>query len=282
MSELFNPEQKTPAPPKARSRILSSDWTGMNPNLIAKFYPVKRLRDGKGWEQSRDVHTLSQLDQFVVDDGYEVHCPITDGNMDITLGWTSPFEAVGTDSRAPTLSASLQAGAITPNLQAIDARWASSIGSSGIANALAEADGRSGMTKLNSTQVFSGMPPVKFTLTALFRALADPRSEVRDPITQLEEWAVPQFLADEGLIAGSINSAGKSSFMQSVFPSAVPQVIAMQYADMRISPLVIESMSKPFTVPRTAEGFALTTAVQLTLCTLTTWDRRDVVRVFAR
>jgi hypothetical protein len=47
---------------------------------------------------------------------------------------------------------------------------------------LRNAAGRTGITKLNSTQIFSGMPPVKFSFTAHFRALTDPQSEVRDPI----------------------------------------------------------------------------------------------------
>ena len=47
---------------------------------------------------------------------------------------------------------------------------------------LKQFEGRTGITKLNSTQVFTGMPPVKIQVTALLRAWRDSASEVEAPL----------------------------------------------------------------------------------------------------
>jgi hypothetical protein len=173
----------------------------------------------------------------------------------------------------------LQSGQLAPELQNILSRMplgsAADAGTS-VGKLLRDATGRTGITKLNSTQVFSGMPPVKISFTAHFRALIDAYSEVRQPITQLEQWAVPQYLADQGVIAGALQNGLKQSSLETIYPSVAPQLLAMKYGDQTILPIVIESISKPITLPRSSQGEALTVAVQLTVATLTAVDRRDI------
>ncbi|HEY0662788.1 MAG TPA: hypothetical protein VGD21_15875, partial [Lysobacter sp.] len=142
--------------------------------------------------------------------------------------------------------------------------------------------GRTGITKLNSTQVFSGMPPVKLSMTLHFRALIDPVSEVRAPLAQLKEWALPQVLANDGFIANAVKNGNKEGLVETVFPSVVPQIIGMQYGDMTLQPLVIESISEPITAPRSSDGAIIALSVQVTLATLTALDRRDVQRIYNR
>ncbi|TAM53820.1 MAG: hypothetical protein EPN57_08665 [Paraburkholderia sp.] len=273
-----NPAARPPAAPPT-AKILSSKWEGLNPHLIAKFYPVKRTDSGNGWAQSFDTRTVSAADNFTVDEGFEVHCPITDGSQEMSLGWHSPFEGTGVEAKAATLSAMLQSGQLAPELQNILSRMplgsAADAGTS-VGKLLRDATGRTGITKLNSTQVFSGMPPVKISFTAHFRALSDAYSEVRQPITQLEQWAVPQYLADQGVIAGALQNGLKQSPLETIYPSVAPQLLAMKYGDQTILPIVIESISKPITLPRSSQGEALAIAVQLTVATLTAVDRRDI------
>ncbi len=257
------------------AKILTSVWTGLNPALLAKFYPLKRLAVGSGWQQSLDVHEISAADKFTVDDGYEVHCPITDGTSEITLGWHSPFEGAGAESKAPALSGMLQSGSLSPILQAVGLGKDSAAGKE-----LSSLMGRTGITKLNSTQVFSGMPPVKLTMTLHFRALIDPVEEVRNPLAKLKEWALPQYLADEGLIANALNNAGKQGLGETIFPSMAPQIIGMRYGDMTYEPLVIEGISEPITNPRSSDGVMISCSVQVTLATLTALDRRDVQKIY--
>ncbi|WP_124597134.1 hypothetical protein [Burkholderia stagnalis] len=255
------------------ARILSSRWDGLNPNLIARFYPVKRSDNGNDWAQRFDTRTLSAADNFTVDDGYEVWTPLTDGSQEMSLNWHSPFEGTGAEAKAATISAMLQSGQLSSDLQAL---FGGKVSQSGVGKILRDATGRTGITKLNSTQVFSGMPPVKFSFTAHFRALIDPQKEVRAPIMQLEQWAVPQYLADQGVIAGALQNGLKQSPLETIYPSVAPQLLAMRYGDQTILPIVIESISKPFTVPRSSKGEAINVAVQLTVATLTAIDRRDV------
>lgn len=260
------------------SRVLSSDWGNLSPTLIAKFYPLKRDSAGTGWEQSRDVREISAADNFSVDDGFEVHCPISDGTSEMSLNWTSPFEGAGAESKAPTLSSMLQSGTLSSNLQAFITKMGldpKSGASDKALSSLAQATGRTGITKLNSTQVFTGMPPIKFSLTMHFRAVSDPLKEVRDPISQFEEWSVPTFLASDGVIANAIQNGASQSLLQTVYPSVSPQIIGMRYGDMTYEPLVIEGVSKPITNPRDESGVMISCSVQVSLATLTAWDRRD-------
>ncbi|WP_063899835.1 hypothetical protein [Burkholderia ubonensis] len=255
------------------AKILSSKWDGLNPNLIARFYPVKRSDNGSDWVQSFGTRTVSAVENFTVDDGYEVWAPLTDGTQEMSLSWNSPFEGTGAEAKAPTISAMLQTGQLTSDLQAL---FGGKVSQSDVGKILRDAAGRTGITKLNSTQVFSGMPPIKFSFTAHFRALIDPQTEVRAPIMQLEQWAVPQYLANDGVIAGALKNGLRSVGLETVYPSVTPQLLAMKYGDQTILPIVIESVSKPFTVPRSRKGEAINVAVQLTVATLTAIDRRDV------
>lgn len=255
------------------AKILSSNWGGLNAHLLARFYPVKRADNGTDWLQSFDRRTVSAADNFVVDDGYEVWAPITDGTQEMSLNWTSPFEGAGAESKVPSISAMLQSGTLTPDLIAM---FSGTAAVSDAAKVLSNATGRTGITKLNSTQIFSGMPPVKFSFAAHFRALIDPDTEVRQPITQLEQWAVPQYLANDGLIAGVLKNGPRSVGLETVYPSVTPQLLAMKYGDQTILPIVIESVSKPFTVPRSTQGEALNVVIQVTVATLTAVDRRDI------
>ena len=260
------------------SRVLSSDWGGLNPKLLAVFYPLKRTQAGDGWEQSRDVRKLAADDSYTVDDGFEVHCPMTEGTQEMSFNWHSPFEGAGAESKAPTLSAMLQSGALSDAVTAFVNKYGGSdnAGADKALSTLAQARGRTGITKLNSTQTFTGMPPVKLSVTLHFRAISDPLGEVRDPIAQLEEWAVPQLLADEGVIAGGVNSGGENGVIQTIYPSLVPQILGLRFGDMLYSPMVIESLSKPITNPRDVSGVMLSCSVQATISSLAAWDRRDV------
>jgi hypothetical protein len=264
------------------STILGSLWTGLNPVLIARFFPMTQLKEGDGWVQSRDKEEVSASPKFVVDNGYEVHAPITDGSAEWVSNWNSQFEGAGAESKAPALSAMLQSGTLTAPLQAMLGNFGVNLKDTSIGQGLSKVMGRTGATKLNSQQIFSGSPPLKFTLTAHFRALQDPIMEVQQPIQQLKEWTVPQFLADDGLISGAVIQGTNRGVMETIFPSKAPQVIGMRYGDMTYGPLVIESISEPFTNPRTEKGVMQHCAVTMTVATLTALDRRDVQKIYTR
>lgn len=208
--------------------------------------------------------------------------------MEISLNWQSAFEHSGPENRAPTLLAMLQSGAFYPLIDALFG-GGSEGGGSRAADIAARAqqrsnefikqfEGRTGITKLNSTQVFNGMPPVKFQITALFRAWRDPLTEVEEPFDKLMEWALPVKLSPDGsVLARSINSARSddAGFIEALVPSIAPVTIAMKYKGRIYSPLVIESISQPISSPVDVMGRYVEMPVQMTLGTLTAIDRDD-------
>jgi hypothetical protein len=261
------------------SKILKSLWGGLSPHLIARFYPLKKVPGGSGWEPSTGRREISQ--GYTIDDGFEVHAPMTDGTSEMTLNWTSPFENAGAESIATTLTAMLQSGNAASMLQTVARAMGMDASGTSVATMLEKATGRTGITKLNSTQIFGGMPPLKLSLTLHFRALNDPIAEVRDPIAQLQKWAVPQMLAD-GTVSAGIAGAGVNDFIETVFPSISPQVIGMRYGDRTYEPMVIESISEPITNPRSDKGVLVQQSIQIQLSTLNALDRRDIDKFYRR
>lgn len=256
MAGLNNPSSLT-------EKALSSLWGGLSPHLIASFWAVERDGSSRNWIRAAGSPT--------------VQAALTESNLEMVFGWQSPFENAGTESVAPTLSAMLQSGAIQPFLGNQNEGLAASIGA---------IEGRSGVTKLNSTQVFNGVPPVKIQVTALFRAWRDTSLEVEAPVNQLVQWALPKKLASDGMLMRALDAvkdvaAGKpidEAAANTLFPSLAPTKIAMRYKGRLYSPMVIESIGLPISSPVDSEGRYVELAVPMTLATLTAIDREDWAR----
>src|SRR5258706_6103383 len=205
--------------------ILSSKWDGLSPHLIATFYEVERGgADKQSWVRAgKDAA-----------DSVVVKAPLTEASLEMTLNWQSPFESAGADRGVPTLSAMLQSGALQPFVNP----------SGKVSDTIGKFEGRTGITKLNSNQVFSGMPPVKIHVAALLRAWSDPAAEVEAPFEQLMRWALPLKLASGGAILSLLDgvkqvAAGKSlhdAAAQALLPSLAPPKIAMHYQGRPFSP----------------------------------------------
>lgn len=247
---------------------LSSDWTGLNRNLIATFRAYRREKVG-------DKYTW-----LPVPDGPIVEAPITDATIEHSINWQSPFENMGADQRFSTFSALLQTGALAPLGALFDQLLKSEaaqafLRTAGISGNSAEAaarglEGRSSVTKLNSTQVFNGLPPMKITLTAQFRAETDPLTEVERPLNQLIEWALPRRLHDDGVLAQIAKGEGANPW-----PSETPTIIGMTYAGSSYTPLVIESVPYPLSAPRDSNGRLIGAQVQMSIASLSAWDAGD-------
>ncbi len=255
-------------PPSLDKNALSSLWDGLSPHLIASFYEVGKIGDAWGEVTNKT-------------DPKTVFAPLTEASMEIALNWQSPFEQAGPESKAPALMAMLQSGALQP---IIDSLFGKTKGDEGGATAqqksndfLRQFEGRTGITKLNSTQVFNGMPPVKIQVTALFRAWRDPATEVEEPFNKLMEWALPVELSKDGsiLARAAQTSKGDMGYIEALMPSRAPVCIAMKYKGRIYSPLVIESIGQPMSSPVDKNGRYVELAIPLTLCTLTALDRKD-------
>ncbi|WP_204368978.1 hypothetical protein [Methylocucumis oryzae] len=250
--------------------------------MIASFFECDKNGD---MVQDKDGNPASPI----------VEAPLTESNLDASFNWQSAFESMSPESKAPMLFAMLQSGAIQP---VIDALSASKVGSAvgGLlgsnagqtsGNAVTSAqqqsgdflkqfEGRTGITKLNSTQIFSGMPPVKIQLTLLFRAWQDPVSEVEDPLDQLLSWAFPQRLANDSLIANLIKAAqGEANPIEALLPSQSPKLIAFVYKNRKYAPMVIEQIGIPLSSPIDSNGNFVELLLPVTLGSLTAWDKDD-------
>ncbi|MGZ9712994.1 hypothetical protein ACXX82_19570 [Glaciimonas sp. GNP009] len=251
--------------------ILKSEWTGLNENLIAKFYAVDSNGSRVGQDQT------------------EVWAPLIDSNLEAVFGWQSPFEHSNPDTKAPALTAMLQSGVLLPVLNALSGGSKSSNGPTSssdkgaLQSALQSAQGRTGITKLNSTQIFSGMPPLKFTVSLLFRAIFDPATEVEAPLQQLWGWALPQKLSNDGIVARVISQKnGIADYVSALLPSLAPTMIGFQYKRCTYGPLVIESIGEPLSSPIDKNGFYTELVIPMTLCSLTALDRDDMHRIRTR
>jgi hypothetical protein len=252
--------------------VLSSQWGGLSPHLLLTLCEVHIPPSGD-WTRPETDYSVS------------VVAPITDGELEQTHNWNSPFESQTLDSSAGlhAFSAALQMG--------IGAKVANDLGKllppgpvsdlvSKFGASAGAVAGRTGITKLNSTQIYNGTPPLKMTLTLLFRALVDPVAEVKAPVAQLFAWAAPKRLAPYGLADLVTGQAGGSA-LRTVYPSEVPSMVSVMYGGSVYSPMVIESISKSMTSPIDRNGNPTFTTVQLSLSSLTALDRQDWVRALS-
>jgi len=250
-----------------------SDWGNLSRHRIARIYACDA--DGVA----------------LVSEPLGVSGPASDVNFESTLNWQSPFESTGPEAKAPALMAMLQSGSLVPVINAIQA--VNPIQNDAINGVLNDAagkakqiakdlEGRTGITKLNSRQVFSGMPPIKVTLTLHFRAMFDSMAEVVEPYQRLLEFSMPQGLAADGVLTEVIASTGSenSSLLKAMFPSVAPLMVGFIYGNNRYPAMVIETVSNPLDGPMDSEGRPIFRSVQLTLATLTALDRADIKKLF--
>lgn len=253
---------------------LGSDWGSMSPFLMARIY----VCNAKG---------VADVTEF-----QGVYGPVAEGSFEAPLNWQSPFENTGPETKAPALTAMLQSGSLVPvlnALQAINPLKDSGLGQTIDASAdrlkaaVRELEGRTGLTKLNSRQVFAGMPPVRMNFAMEFRATHDAYKEVEAPLQRLLEWVFPQELAEEGILSEVMQTARDlDSFIKAMFPSLAPKLLALTYAGKTYAPMVVESISFPLDAPKDSKGNMIAVTVQVNMATLTALDRSDIKRIFGR
>ncbi|QIB09044.1 hypothetical protein GZ982_30330 (plasmid) [Pseudomonas fluorescens] len=259
---------------RAASNDLGSDWGNLSPLLLARVF----VCDAKGVADIRE---------------YEgVYGALEEGSFEATFNWQSPFENMGPETKAPALTAMIQSGSLVPVLNALQAVNPDPNGKVGgmldagadkLKAAVKELEGRTGMTKLNSRQVFSGAPPTRINFSMEFRATTDAAREVMAPLQRLLEWVFPQELAEEGILSEVLQtSRDVDSFIKALFPSFAPKLLGLTYAGQTYSPMVLETISYPLHGPKDSRGNFIALTVQLSMATLTALDRPDIKRFFTR
>lgn len=230
-------------------------WDNLNPNLIVSIYEVDH-------------------NNYIIPGTAVVQAVFTDDvSLEASLNWQSPFEGAGAESKAPALMSMLQSGAFQPLIDSIGGKTKEVL-----QNTVNEARGRTGITKLNSTQVFSGMPPIKIQGNLLLRAWENPVKEVENPLDTLMRWSLPYFLAPEGtLLSNAFNFAqgnGKT-LIETIMPSEAPPLVAMTYKGRTYGPLVVENINIPLGSPIDVNGNFTSLVIPVTFSTLTAIDGND-------
>ena len=242
----------------------SSNYGSLNPNLIANF-------------------TQCDKDGAPIDGGASFKAAVKEGSVEQSFNWASPFENMSAESEKMSLMGLAQTGGIA-DLSSEEKN------SDNKFQAFSDAvEGRSGITKLNSTQVYSGHSPLKVSMTLIFRAWQDPQSEVAEPYQALLKMAYPAELAETALHSASdaVKNSDDSDSMSDVaknvgyatfFPSLAPKYVKLSYKGETYPPMVIESISKPLDAPYSPMG-DIFLEVQVSLQSLRSMDFADISKM---
>ena len=225
-----------------------TQWGSLSKGLLAEIFPLKK------------VNTEGGKFHFERDGQVSVMALLTEGQIEFSNNYTTPFESANPETRLPNMMAMIQSGQMLSGLaqafgggyfqKALEVSGMSDIIDKG-AKLLESLEGRTSLTKINSTEIYVSSSPLKIPLTLVLRAWADARTEVEDPIALLESWTLPEYLHDQSLLVGLANSGGDGGgFLNSIWPSKVPPFVGMSYAGRTYKPLLIESCSSPLVVER--------------------------------
>lgn len=252
--------------------IQTSEWGDLSPHKLAFI----RLCDKEG-----NIGNSSAVEALV-----------TDADMSVASNYQTPFDASNPESKLPTLLGMLQSGEMAKALpQAaegkgvigsifatagkISASITTELGiSKKFADAIQSLEGRSNLTKINSVQVFVSTSSVEMSMTLFFCALYDARKEVEQQIKLLQQWALPQLLAE------SIIKSVSDGFFQGIFPSTVPPFVAITYGGKTYKPFLIREVGTPLVTPMDKDGNRLSTTVTLSLISRRAWDAADIKTLY--
>ena len=222
------------------SNAATSNWGSIHPDLIAQFMQI----DAKGEPTGVAFAAL-----------------VKDGNVEQSLEWRSPFEDMTLEHKSPNIgmfTKFMQTGLLGELTQALGGEQDEN---KGVWQKLSDFSdshaGRSGITKLNSRQVYAGHAPLKLEMTLIFRAWQDPQSEVIAPFTALQQMAYPAKIADNApdeAATGMREDGLKAAANTLVFPSEAPKFVRLTYKGETYPPLVIESIGKPLDAPYSPMG----------------------------
>lgn len=256
-----------------------SRWGKINKNLLCQIYKVHKVN--KKWEKQGDS---------------SVEAAITEGNLELASQYSSPFDA-NPDVRLPTLMGMIQSGeavsaigGIASSLTQKDGILGAAIngladlsnksglteGVKKIGSAIQSLEGKTNLTKINSIQIFNSTQPVRLSITLFFRAWENAKTEVEAPLSLLEQWALPVYIADKTILEG----VAKEGILAGLFPSTAPPMIAINYAGRTYLPFLIESVSSPLVVERDSNLNRLAATVTLSLVSRAAWDAGDIRKLY--
>ncbi|MFX6850065.1 hypothetical protein ABTH27_19845, partial [Acinetobacter baumannii] len=126
---------------------------------------------------------------------------LTDGDKSIESQWQTPFENSNPELKMPMLMAGLQSGQLSQVAEQMQSNPIAQVLSKlGVQDAMQSVEGRTNLTKVNTTQVFLSTSSVRLNLSIFFLAFSDAKTEVEDRIMQLEAWSLPVSLSSDSTL----------------------------------------------------------------------------------
>ena len=210
------------------------------------------------------------------EDSNQVVALATSSEMSLEAQYSTPFEQSNPEHKLPTLMGMLQSGDWVTTLDSAMTNMFGIQLSGDKKESLNALQGRSNLTKTNSTQVFVSSQPVTIPVTLCFSAWEDAKTEVEDQVKLLQQWTLPKELAEGSIVA----EFAKDASLTSLFPSTVPPYVAVYYGAKCYSPLLIQSVSAPLVAPMDSSGNRMHLEVQITLVSRTAWDANNITKMY--
>lgn len=229
--------------------------------------------------------------------GVVVCAVLTDGEFTTESSYQSPFEASNPETKLPNLMGMIQSGQFITSITGIAGKAAGSVGSAAItaAQALSEASGLAGvlknigsgiaslegktnLTKINSTLIFVSTASVKISCSLFFMALKDAKVEVEIPFSQLQQWSLPAELSKQGLLESVVGNG----LLDGLFPSSVLPYVSLTYGGKTYAPFLLENVAAPISGPMDQHGNRLNLSTTLSLASRQAWDAGDLKTLYGR
>lgn len=198
-----------------------------------------------------------------------------EGELVVESQYSTPFENSNPEHRLPTLMGMLQSGDWINTLETVASSVFGVSLSGDSQDSLRSLEGRSNLTKTNSTQIFVSSS-VQLSMTLIFSAWESAKTEVEDQVRLLQQWSLPKKL-EQGSIVASV-AEGKS--LESLFPSLVPPFVSIYYGNKRYLPFLIQSVSAPLVVPMDSEGNRMSLQVTINFLSRTAWDAENITNIY--
>lgn len=199
-----------------------------------------------------------------------------DGELHLEGQYSTPFENSNPEQRMPSLIGMLQSGDWVNTADSVMQGVFGVVIGEDMKESMNALEGRSNLTKTNSTQIFVASAPVSIPMTLYFEAWESAKIEVENQIKLLSQWVLPEKL-EKGSLIGSF-AEGQS--LQSLFPSIVPPYVAVFYGGKKYVPMIVSSVSQPLVVPMDKEGNRMALQVPINLLSRTAWDAENINQIY--
>lgn len=245
--------------PKAQQPLNNpSNWGNLSDLYLARLQTCERDGTPKG-----DVQVVALA---------------TEGDLALASQFSTPFENSNPENKLPTMMGMLQDGSWVETAAAgMSGLFGIDLGED-TKESMNTLQGRSNFTKVNSTQIFLSSNSVSVPMTLLFSAWEDAATEVEQQVALIQEWTLPEELADGSILAEVLENRS----LLAAFPSLIPPYVALTYGGKTYAPFFIQESSAPIVAPMDDNGNRVALKMNITLISRTAWDKNNILSLYGK